>query len=255
MPVSSSITIAHLAPPGSSILSLPHSLLSSLTKPEASPPTPPKDFPSLFLAAICVRIPVFITEQRCSIEGEIDADDARSWHWIAFDGDLPVATLRLVPVSIVTTEVEGKKEEVMVMEKEHVDLPNNEGRDRRSEPYHGATKIWDGREPYIKIGRMATLASYRGRGIAQTLIEESLSWAASHAAHLSSQVGIEPDGTLLWTGLVLSHAQKSVAGWWTKMGFEVDDGLGVWWEEGIEHVGMWRRVTVEEESKGVVETG
>ncbi|KAL8776641.1 MAG: hypothetical protein Q9213_008192, partial [Squamulea squamosa] len=214
--------------------------------PEASPHTPPKDVPPLFFAALRVRIPVFITEQRCSIEGEIDADDARSWHWIAFDGHLPVATLRLVPIITVTGQEGSEAKKVVVMEKEHVDLHDGEGRDRRSEPYHGATKIWDGREPYIKIGRMATLASHRGRGIAQRLIEESLSWAASHAADLSQQVGKEPGGALPWTGLVLSHAQKSVAGWWTKMGFEVDDGLGVWWEEGIEHVGMWRRVAVEE---------
>ncbi|KAL8751433.1 MAG: hypothetical protein Q9199_006420, partial [Rusavskia elegans] len=159
----------------------------------------------------------------------------------------PVATLRLVPVSTTTEEKgeeEGEGKEVVVMEKEHVDLHDEaEGRDGRMlEPYHGATKMWDGQEPYIKIGRMATLAEYRGRGIAKRLIEESLAWAETHAAELSPQGSEEVDNIPLWNGLVLSHAQKDVQGWWGKMGFEADEGLGVWWEEGIEHVGMWRRL-------------
>lgn len=131
------------------------------------------------------------------------------------------------------------------MEKEHVALGGTEEEDgerRVTEPYHGATKIWDGREPYIKVGRMATLKGYRGQGVAKRLIEESLAWAKTHAAELSSQGMEEGEERPLWKGLVLSHAQKSVQGWWGKMGFEVDVGLGVWWEEGIEHVGMWRRV-------------
>ncbi|KAL8644368.1 MAG: hypothetical protein Q9226_007797, partial [Calogaya cf. arnoldii] len=138
-------------------------------------------------------------------------------------------------------------EEVGVMEKEHVDLPNDkEGREKRNtEPYHGATEMWDGREPYIKIGRMATLAEYRGRGIAKRLIEESLDWAKTHVAELSSTGKEKVDDIPQWRGLVLSQAQMSVQGWWGKMGFEVDEGLGVWWEGGIEHVGMWRRVRLE----------
>lgn len=146
----------------------------------------------------------------------------------------------------ITTEGEGEGEVVMVvMEKEHVNLGGvEEDSERRvTEPYHGATKMWDGREPYIKIGRMGTLAAYRGQGIAKRLIEESMVWAKTHAVELSSQGGEEGgDSRPLWKGLVLSHAQKNVQGWWGKMGFEVDVGLGVWWEEGIEHVGMWRRV-------------
>lgn len=244
-PPPSRITITHLPPPGPSALSLPPSLLLSLTLRNTNPQKTPSNIPVPFLSALRVRIPVFVSEQHCSLAGEIDADDARSWHWIAFDGEQPVATLRLVPVPT-TTEAEGQGEEkeVVVMEKEHVDLHDEaEGRDERmSEPYHGATKMWDGREPYIKIGRMATLAEYRGRGIAKRLIEESLAWAETHAAELSSQGGEQVGSIPLWKGLVLSHAQKDVQGWWGKMGFEVDEGLGVWWEEGIEHVGMWRRL-------------
>ncbi|KAL8809553.1 MAG: hypothetical protein Q9223_003022 [Gallowayella weberi] len=249
----STITISHLKPPGPSILSLPTSLLSSLTAPQSNiSSNPPKDIPQLFLSALHVRIPVFVTEQHCSIANEIDTDDARSWHWIAFDGDVPVSTLRLVPVSgKLPKNGTGERSEQPVMEKEHLCVANEEGMEgdgKMTEPRHGATGMWDGREGYIKIGRMATLSSHRGMGIAQRLIEEALIWATLHAADLSSSCDGDGKGeskaALKWEGLVLSHAQKSVHGWWTKMGFEVDEGLGEWWEEEIEHVGMWRRVRV-----------
>ncbi|KAL8801478.1 MAG: hypothetical protein Q9182_004445 [Xanthomendoza sp. 2 TL-2023] len=250
----STVTISHLKPPGPSILSLPTSVLSSLATPQSNiSPDPPKDIPELFLSALHVRIPVFVTEQHCSLANEIDTDDARSWHWIAFDGTLPVATLRLVPVSGKPSNDGGGEEgsEQPVMEKEHLGVANGgevEGDGKLTEPRHGATGMWDGREGYIKIGRMATLSSHRGMGIAQRLIEEALVWTTSHATDLSSSgdgVGKrESKAELKWEGLVLSHAQKSVQRWWTKMGFEVDEGLGEWWEEGIEHVGMWRRVRI-----------
>ena len=46
------------------------------------------------------------------------------------------------------------------------------------------------------------------------------------------------------------HAQKQVQGFWEKYGFKVDEGMGTWDEEGIEHVGMWRRIAVRKEKLG-----
>ncbi len=124
-----------------------------------------------------------------------------------------------------------------------------DGEKRATEPYHGATGMWDGRERYIKIGRMATLKEYRGRGVAAMLLEEALRWAGAHRGEVLEWGEREreegkKDGEVgdKWKGLVLSHAQREVKGWWTKMGFIEDEGLGRWWEEGIEHVGMWRRL-------------
>ncbi|KAI4273223.1 MAG: hypothetical protein LQ337_004783 [Flavoplaca oasis] len=246
MPPSPSwISISQLPPPGPTVLSL----LPSLKDPDNISVESLRGVPRLFIRGLRVRISVFVNEQGCSLYNEIDADDARSWHWIALDGEKPVATMRLVPVSTITKELNGKgQEKEVVTEKEHRDLLHDD-KDKTSgglltEPYHGATKMWDGRQPYIKIGRMATLAEYRGKGIAQTLIDESLDWAKAHAAELSSGEGKQLGDAPQWNGLVLSHAQKSVQRWWGKMGFEVDEGLGVWWEEGIEHIGMWRRVEV-----------
>lgn len=50
-----------------------------------------------------------------------------------------------------------------------------------------------------------------------------------------------------WKGLVLVHAQKITERTYAKWGFVMDEALGTWWEEGIEHVGMWRRVPVKAE--------
>lgn len=44
--------------------------------------------------------------------------------------------------------------------------------------------------------------------------------------------------------MVLVHAQVSVEKVWEKMGFVTDPRLGRWDEEGIEHLGMWKRVDV-----------
>ena len=47
-------------------------------------------------------------------------------------------------------------------------------------------------------------------------------------------------------GLVLVHSQKGVQKVWRKYGFETDESMGTWDEEGIEHVGMWKRVDIAE---------
>lgn len=47
-----------------------------------------------------------------------------------------------------------------------------------------------------------------------------------------------------WNGLVCVHAQEQVVKAWEKWGFQVDEGMGVWWEEGIRHVGMFQRLEV-----------
>lgn len=143
---------------------------------------------------------------------------------------------------------------------------------KATEPYHGKTGLWDGREQYIKIGRLATLAEYRGKGVAARLVENALQWAGAHRVELSAcpmrerqgrdgspaggrkRVEGGEEGEEGWKGLVLSHAQSEVKGWWAKMGFVEDEGLGRWWEEGIEHVGTWRRVR-DDEGVGYVEGG
>ena len=47
-----------------------------------------------------------------------------------------------------------------------------------------------------------------------------------------------------WRGLVLVHAQVGMEKMYAKWGFVTDKEMGVWDEEGIPHVGMWRRLQV-----------
>jgi predicted GNAT family N-acyltransferase len=88
-------------------------------------------------------------------------------------------------------------------------------------------------EPYLKLQRFATLASHRGRGLGRMLVDTSLRWAAEHKEEIGGKG---------WNGMVLVHAQVNVEKVWAKMGFVTDERLGRWYEEGIEHLGMWRWV-------------
>jgi len=96
-----------------------------------------------------------------------------------------------------------------------------------------------------------------GLGLSQLLVNAALSWAAEHpddilppisptaAEHRKLELGIAADEDDRWKGLVLIHAQKAIADkFWAKFGFVHDPSLGEWDEEGIAHVGMWKRLEV-----------
>lgn len=252
MPPSPHISL--IPPPGPSVLKI-------FSQPSLSQTL----VPSHFLDASAVRFAVFCEEQHCSAAEEVDADDPRSWHWVAFaapremDGNragsadmggvetVAAATIRLVPVSSASPDGEG------------TEAPNVEG------PSHAPTQMWDGHEPYIKLGRLATLSAYRGLGLARMLVNTALEWAAENATTLRATDNLtsweenredgkeqhkgegkeanEADGKGNgWNGLVLLHAQTTVQSFYQRSGFLTDEGMGRWYEEGIEHVGMWKRL-------------
>ena len=108
-------------------------------------------------------------------------------------------------------------------------------------------------EPYIKLSRLATLPAYRGLGLSKLLINAALNWAKEHPQDilpLLSPAEIEAaklDGKkeqIPWQGLILVHAQTGVQKLWERFHFEVDKEMGTWNEEGIPHIGMWRRIDV-----------
>lgn len=181
---------------------------------------------------------VFVEEQGCSAEEELDADDATSWHWVLYGlmdsgggrfGETPAATIRLVPAS---THDHGHD---VVHGAEPVTDEGGKGAKMPSEPNYGkSNSLWDGKEPYAKIGRLATKEWFRGKGFAKALVQESLRWAAGH----HEEVGRGQK----WRGLILAHAQIGVEGWYRNLGWVKDEGMGQWFEEGIEHVGMWKRL-------------
>jgi predicted GNAT family N-acyltransferase len=171
--------------------------------PEGFPAEPrPKGAPQVFLDAMDVRIKVFCDEQKCDIEPELDEDDPRSWHFVLYDQEEPVSVIRIVPPP-------------------HGPHPN--GYEHPNE------------EPFVKLGRVATMKHARGKGLSRQLTEEAFSWLSKN----NKDVGHD------WHGNVLCHAQVVVERMYQKLGFTTDEKLGRWDEVGIEHLGMWKRIQVQ----------
>ncbi|KAI9781566.1 MAG: hypothetical protein M1816_002238 [Peltula sp. TS41687] len=246
--------IGFLPAPGESILTYNHAL-----PPSAQPDEVPRDF----VAAMTVRRAVFVDEQHVAPENELDADDHRSFHWVLYvsvshmtrDGSrkgsetskIPAATMRLVPPPHAPHPSSDNGHQT-----EHADGSKPSRSPTRASALH------DGKEPYAKLGRLATLPAYRGLGLAGLVVSNALEWAGAHPfsvlplpsptsteAAKAGRGGLDPRQD--WKGLVLVHAQKRLEGMYRRFGFETDEGMGEWMEEGIEHVGMWKRIPVKEE--------
>ncbi|KAF9883361.1 hypothetical protein FE257_003528 [Aspergillus nanangensis] len=236
MPSSNTFTTTLLPPPN-----------KPLTRPTPTTPTPPTN-PQAFNDAFTVRTKVFVDEQSCSLDEELDADDPRSWHWVIYDDTKPIATIRLVP-------------------------PPHAPHAAFADPAQATTlPRYDLQaEPCVRITRVAVLTEYRGNGLGRELVEAALGWAATHGDEIQEAYervireeeeegkkkkmmmmgekegegrGSEMGELRRWTGLALAHAQVSVEKMYVRMGFRTDEPLGRWMEEGIEHVGMWRCVQV-----------
>ena len=180
-----------------------------------------------------VRMRVFVDEQKCSAEAEIDSDDARSWQWVLYDPASatkdPVAVIRLVPPPQPPHALLTHPGDVATQ-----DLPEYD---------------WL-HEPCIKLTRVAVIPEYRGRGLGRHLVEMALAWATEHVGEIdeaAAQLALREKWTgpiAKWKGLVLVHAQVDVELMYRGLGFQTEESLGRWDEEGIEHVGMFRRLTV-----------
>ncbi|CAI6336560.1 unnamed protein product [Periconia digitata] len=121
-------------------------------------------------------------------------------------------------------------------------------------------------EPYVKLGRLAVLTPYRKLGLAKLLINTAIEYAAKHpddiyeppsatTAEKANLFGIQTEESAPWNGLIMIHAQSNLKHLWEKYGFaeELLNDKGQveiskephWVEEGIEHIGMWRRLQLE----------
>lgn len=244
-------------------------------QPQNDAADPTKRVPQGFIDAMTVREEVFVKEQNIPLENELDDDDARSFHWTAYasiptkaispemqaqnneaNGDgqsshsrkvsnstkIPVGTIRLVPPPHPPHPTPGSHHQA-----DALDVDGNGRKD--------STTIHDGREAYIKLGRLAVIPEFRKAGISKLLIETALTFAKDNPYEMMPQrdpskieaMRVESDGGVGvdWKGLVLVHAQVGVQKVWKRYGFEYDEAMGTWDEEGIDHVGMWKRVDVE----------
>jgi len=173
---------------------------------------------------------------------------------------LPVGTIRLIPAPHGPNKYKETSEAHIVDKHTDADPPPGEGADKAPEQKHPI-------EPYVKLGRLAVLEPYRKLGLARMLVTQALEYAAKHpeaicqppsptTLEFANLRGHAAQEAVTWQGLVMIHAQSDLKSWWEKnYGFKeelVNDKGEVevekeprWVEEGIEHVGMWRRLKID----------
>ncbi|KAK1834506.1 acyl-CoA N-acyltransferase [Podospora conica] len=226
-------TTISLLPPTPSISQTYHPTLRSCIQKTSSSSLPPT--PQTFLDSMVVRETVFVDEQKVALENEFDDEDPRCWHWVLYAGDSeegmkPVGTIRLVPFP---QQGETPRAGGVYFGGQLVN----------AEEMGSATTAPDHQdeEPHLSLGRLAVLPAYRGRGFARLLISAALQYAQEHPTLFNVS---QPGRDLTWNGLVCIHAQVGAMEMWARNGFQVDESLGRWWEEGMEHVGMYRRCEI-----------
>ncbi|PSN74952.1 hypothetical protein BS50DRAFT_27956 [Corynespora cassiicola Philippines] len=172
---------------------------------------------------------------------------------------LPVGTIRLIPPPHGANKYIQATEGGGTDKHPDADPPPSKAVDKHVKKQHPT-------EPYIKLGRLAVLAPYRRLGLSKLLINAALDWASKHAEviysplepvtmELANHLGKSAQKAVVWQGLAMIHAQASVAHLWQKYGFaeELKNEQGEveitkeahWVEEGIEHLGMWKRIKVD----------
>ncbi|KAI5302697.1 hypothetical protein KEM55_000938 [Ascosphaera atra] len=173
------VTTAILPPPG-----------PGLIRPTEADPNPASN-PQIFNDAMVVRTVVFVGEQHCSIEHEMDDDDAKSWHFVFYSNDatndkqqVPIGVLRLVPPP--------------------------------HEPHHDVTSaaFTEPARPYVKLGRLALTKEFRGLGLGKVMINAALEWLGSHAKEITASLQrSKGDETLSGRYTSGRSNSKRVGGW------------------------------------------
>ncbi|KAK0389793.1 hypothetical protein NLU13_3366 [Sarocladium strictum] len=231
----------------------------------------PPSIPSAFLDAMEVRERVFVEEQGVNPESEFDDDDSRSCHWVVYasvnkteelevrdeEGNVvqprksttrstPIGTIRLVPFPHDAHPQPGGRYYNGQLEGEAPSEKTSTGYITDRE-----TTFHDGKEPYVKLGRLAVIPEFRGHRVAGLLVNTVLGWLRNNPSYFDpsiKEMGLEQLGAKnemdipKWNGLICIHAQEKVIGAWAKWGFKTDEAMGKWWEEGIPHVGMFQRI-------------
>lgn len=80
-------------------------------------------------------------------------------------------------------------------------------------------------------------------GLGGRLVEAAVEWMRKRENRERVVEVVDGEG---WDGWILVHAQVAARKAWEAFGFVVDESMGVWDEEGIDHVGMWRSVDLDE---------
>jgi predicted GNAT family N-acyltransferase len=233
-----------------------------------------REIPPTFLSALTVREQVFVHEQGVvPVTHHVDTDDARSCHFVIFAPSscpssplspeaVPIGTLRLIPFPHYQPHpLPNSRLEIPSNLSDITPAPASETFFKEPPEWKEdrETSLYDGKEPYIKIGRLAVVKEWRGRGVAGLLIEGACRWARAHAGwavggQLGNRLQEEPDEceNRQWKGLICAQAQAIRQRTWERSGFAVDEGFGVFWVGDMKHVGMWRRVQVKKDRDSLI---
>lgn len=136
----------------------------------------PAGIPEVFRDAMSVREEVYVEEQKVPLENEFDIDDPRSYHWVAYAS---VGTSSAQPATNGMPEHAGRKGStankvsvgtIRLVPPPHPPHPepgsshkmdNHEGLPSDLHSGLSRTKVHDGKEPYVKLGRLAVLEPFR----------------------------------------------------------------------------------------------
>lgn len=169
--------ISFLPPPGPTLAKYDSAALHT---------SQPADVPEIFRDAMSVREDVFVKEQKVALENEVDIDDARSFHWVAYasvgtsSSDGAAAMDGVNKDSATTAEHPGRKGStamrlavgtIRLVPPPHPPHPepgsshkidNHEGLPHEMQSGLSKTEMHDGKEPYVKLGRLSVLEPFRG---------------------------------------------------------------------------------------------
>ncbi|ORY64349.1 uncharacterized protein BCR38DRAFT_212493 [Pseudomassariella vexata] len=176
----------------------------------------------------------------------------------------PIGTMRIVPfphpphpkqdgwyvgdVLQSRADPDAQAESLSVVEEARQNAALPYGEDR-------ATTFHDGMEPYVKLGRLAVIPEFRGHKISAQLWGAARTWLKENPSYFDPSVtelgmdALKVDAASRipkWRGLVCCHAQERVVKTYEKWGFQVDEGMGRWFDGGITHVGLFIRLDVKD---------
>ncbi|KAL3427306.1 acetyltransferase [Phlyctema vagabunda] len=199
--------------------------------------------PQTYCDSMTVREHVFVYEQKAvPIKHHTDADDARSYHWVLYASTSEcIGTIRLIPFP----HYYGFAEPGASYNAPSDDVPAEDSRIVFGAPLPKyvplqPTSLYNGIEPFVKLGRLSVIRQFRGHQYADLLIGAALDWAKANP----DKVG--PRGDLpRWEGLVFITAQVGALKTWQRNGFVTDEKMGFWYEAGMKHVGMWKRLALQ----------
>ncbi|KAJ2988471.1 hypothetical protein NUW58_g2608 [Xylaria curta] len=116
------------------------------------------------------------------------------------------------------------------------------------------TDLHDGKEPYIKLGRVAVVSEFRKHNIADQIWNAAKNWLQENPAYFNPSVKelgfdvmrvSDAHDIPKWNGLVCVHAPESDIKFYERWGFQVDKGMGKFSEDEIPHVGMFQRLKLQ----------